>query len=130
MNKSNFTITISDVVIDIDGRHPTRLQDFYHNLLSWEKKEMYGMLAVVSDSGFALMFQPTDTEYIPPIWPEQENTQQKQMHLDFEVSDLEAATARALELGATESPGQYAGDGVITMFDPEGHPFCLCRADE
>jgi hypothetical protein len=46
------------------------------------------------------------------------------LHLDFEVVDLEAAVAHALELGAEEAAYQPQ-DNVRVMLDPAGHPFCL-----
>ncbi|WP_247196317.1 VOC family protein [Streptomyces sp. GESEQ-35] len=46
------------------------------------------------------------------------------MHLDFEVVDLQAAVAHALELGARES-GHQPQENVRVMLDPAGHPFCL-----
>ena len=55
-------------------------------------------------------------------WPEHDVPMQ--MHLDFEVSDLAAATDHALELGATLAGFQPQED-VRVLMDPAGHPFCL-----
>jgi hypothetical protein len=33
----------------------------------------------------------------------------------------------AIKLGATKSAAQYGGEQFVTMLDPEGHPFCLCK---
>ena len=46
------------------------------------------------------------------------------LHLDFEVVDLAAAVAHAVELGAQEAEFQPQDD-VRVMLDPAGHPFCL-----
>lgn len=46
------------------------------------------------------------------------------MHLDFEVTDLAAATAHALELGAEQAEFQPQ-ENVRVLLDPAGHPFCL-----
>jgi hypothetical protein len=46
------------------------------------------------------------------------------MHLDFQVDDMDAAVAHALELGAEEAEHQPQED-VRVMLDPAGHPFCL-----
>ncbi len=46
------------------------------------------------------------------------------MHLDFEVVNLEAAVAHALELGAEEAAFQPQ-ENVRVLLDPAGHPFCL-----
>ncbi|MDQ3484833.1 MAG: GNAT family N-acetyltransferase [Actinomycetota bacterium] len=57
-------------------------------------------------------------------WPTAEGAQQMMMHLDFEVVDLEAAVAHALELGA-ELAEYQPQDDVRVVLDPAGHPFCL-----
>jgi hypothetical protein len=50
------------------------------------------------------------------------------VHFDFQVGDLDDAVAEALELGATLAPHQPQ-EHVRVLFDPAGHPFCLCRDD-
>ena len=50
-------------------------------------------------------------------------------HLDFAVNDLEQAVAHALACGAVIAEQQFS-DGWRVMFDPEGHPFCLCNMKE
>ena len=45
-------------------------------------------------------------------------------HIDFLVENLDEAVAHALKWGATKSEVQYY-ETSATMFDPEGHPFCL-----
>lgn len=62
--------------------------------------------------------------YEPPVWPPEPGKQGMQLHLDFEVSDLEAAVAHAIELGARQAAVQPQDD-VRVMLDPAGHPFCL-----
>jgi hypothetical protein len=47
-------------------------------------------------------------------------------HLDFAVADdLDAAEARAIELGATKVGEQPNPDRWRVLIDPAGHPFCL-----
>jgi hypothetical protein len=46
------------------------------------------------------------------------------LHLDFEVTDLDEAVARALALGA-ELPEHQPQEDVRVLLDPAGHPFCL-----
>ena len=48
------------------------------------------------------------------------------MHFDFQVDDLSTAVTQAEAIGAVKANSQYGGDHFVTMFDPEGHPFCLC----
>jgi len=52
-----------------------------------------------------------------------------QLHLDVEVSDLDAAVAAAVELGARVAAYQPQED-VRVMLDPAGHPFCLYAAKD
>jgi hypothetical protein len=47
-----------------------------------------------------------------------------QAHLDLQVDDLEAETARACALGATLEDHQPQKD-VRVLRDPHGHLFCL-----
>jgi predicted enzyme related to lactoylglutathione lyase len=47
------------------------------------------------------------------------------LHLDVAVTDLEAATARALELGASTADDVYDGGRWQVLRDPEGNEFCL-----
>lgn len=49
------------------------------------------------------------------------------MHFDFQVDDVYVAVEKAISLGATKTPNQYGGEHFTTMFDPAGHPFCLCK---
>lgn len=50
-------------------------------------------------------------------------------HLDFAVNDVEKAVEYALTCGAKKSNLQFSTDWTV-MFDPEGHPFCLCKMKE
>ena len=34
-----------------------------------------------------------------------------------------------MELGAIKAAAQFGGDDYVTLLDPEGHPFCLCKKD-
>ena len=61
--------------------------------------------------------------YSPPSWPADDVP--KQIHLDVEVTDLEASVARALRLGARLATHQPAPDRWRVLLDPAGHPFCL-----
>ena len=83
--------------------------------------------ACVCDNGLLLLFIGCEFEYIPPVWPEESGRQQKQMHLDFTVDDLPSAVEDAICFGAAKAAVQYGGENFITMLDPEGHPFCLCK---
>ena len=75
------------------------------------------------DAGYNLSFA-TEPEYAPPVWPSTAREQQMQMHLDFEVDDLEQAVAYAMECGARQAQFQPQPH-VRVMVDPAGHLFCL-----
>jgi hypothetical protein len=60
--------------------------------------------------------------YVPPTWPEGPVPQQ--LHLDFDVDDLDEGEAHALKVGATKAPYQ-PGETFRVYLDPVGHPFCL-----
>ena len=47
------------------------------------------------------------------------------MHFDFQVGDLDSAVAEAIALGAAVADFQPQ-ENVRVLFDPAGHPFCLC----
>jgi hypothetical protein len=49
-------------------------------------------------------------------------------HFDSQVGDLDAAVEDALALGARLADHQPQAH-VRVLFDPAGHPFCLCRDD-
>ena len=65
-----------------------------------------------------------EEDHVAPTWPAGPDDQQMQVHLDIEVDDLDAASARARELGATLAEFQPQKD-VLVHLDPAGHPFCL-----
>ncbi|MGW1054653.1 VOC family protein [Streptomyces sp. NPDC002521] len=109
----------------LEAPDPRTLARFYSELLGWEiAKEDSDEAAIAPPEGVTyIAFQRADG-YVAPVWPAQEGCQRITMHLDFEVEDLRAAVAHALELGARESDHQPQ-DNVRVMLDPAGHPFCL-----
>jgi len=118
---------ILDFGFNIDCRRSEVLRAFYAELTPWDQEFHYTALA--ADNGFVVHFMGCDGdfEYIPPVWPEEPGKQQKQMHFNFQVDDLPSAVEEALRCGAKKAGRQYGGEQFVTMFDSEGHPFCLCR---
>ena len=112
--------------IGIDCKDAVRLRNFYAELLGWDSCILYNCPALRSQLGLVLLFDEADFEYGKPVWPEEIGKQQKQMHFDFQVDDLLTAVLQAEALGACKAESQFGGNDFITMFDPEGHPFCLC----
>jgi catechol 2,3-dioxygenase-like lactoylglutathione lyase family enzyme len=51
------------------------------------------------------------------------------LHLDFVVTDLDAAVARAVDAGAVleSGPSQHAYGKLALLHDPFGHGFCLLQ---
>ena len=117
-------VLLGNIMIDCDDEK--RLQRFYSELLDWEMCELFARPAVRSASGIVFLFIE-ESNYIRPIWPEQDRCQQKQMHFDFQVDDVLRMVQKAENLGALKADGQFGGDDFVTMIDPAGHPFCLCR---
>jgi len=116
--------------INVDCQVQKKLGEFYAQLTSWDRN-LYGVGALVLDNGMIVCFQGCDAdatmdEYISPVWPEEPGKQQKQMHFNFQVDDLQSAVEEAVRLGATKAAEQYGGEHFVTLIDTEGHPFCLC----
>ena len=74
-------------------------------------------------SGQEIAFQHAP-DHVPPQWPSAEHPQQ--MHLDLDVTDLDAAEEAVLALGARKHEHQ-PGKTFRVFLDPAGHPFCLCQ---
>ncbi|MFF1820723.1 VOC family protein [Kribbella sp. NPDC058245] len=106
---------------------PPALAVFYRDLLGWpitSSDRTWARLRHPDDDRPGLSFQ-LETDHTPPVWPQQPGDQQMQAHLDVQVDDLEAETARAVSLGATVEDHQPQPDGVRVIRDPHGHVLCL-----
>ncbi len=116
-------LSLATVVLDCSDANA--LADFYSRLLGWEVtlSEPDWVLLRCPTGGTSLPFQ-SESWYRPPVWPEKPGEQQKMLHLDIHVDDLEAAGAHALKVGAVLADYQPQID-VSVYLDPAGHPFCL-----
>ena len=117
-------VVLGNVMVDCDDEG--KLQRFYGELLGWEMCELFARPAVSSSSGIVFLFIE-EKDYVPPVWPEDTGKQQKQMHFDFQVDNVAEMVKKAESLGAKKAESQFGGNDFVTMFDPAGHPFCLCR---
>lgn len=72
--------------------------------------------------GLFLGFQRVEG-YRAPDWPGQDRPQQ--VHLDFEVDDLDAAEQALCEQGGRRARTQPDEARYRVLLDPAGHPFCL-----
>ncbi|MFD8325482.1 VOC family protein [Streptomyces lydicus] len=117
--------SLATVVLDCPDAHA--LAGFYRTLLGWEVKlgEADRVLLRNPEGGTGLSFQ-SEPGYRPPVWPELREEQQKMLHLDIRVDDLDEAEAYAVALGAVRAAWQPQDD-VRVLLDPAGHPFCLFR---
>jgi catechol 2,3-dioxygenase-like lactoylglutathione lyase family enzyme len=102
---------------------------FYCGMLGWpilDKEPRWAMLGEL-EGELNINVQVEDW-YVPPVWPEEAPAQTKMMHFEIQVDDVQAAVARAIDLGAREAPRQPVdrdAGKLRTMLDPAGHPFCL-----
>ncbi|MEU9497906.1 VOC family protein [Streptomyces sp. NPDC048196] len=117
--------SIATVALDCPDAH--QLAGFYGRLLGWNvtASEPDWVLLRCPDGGTGLSFQ-SEPDYRPPVWPERPEKQQKMLHLDIRVDDLDEAEQYAVTLGAVRADYQPQED-VRVLYDPAGHPFCLFR---
>lgn len=124
-------VIIKLYALTLDCKDPLGLAKFYAALLQWEIPYHDEEYACVGAPGtpqgayLGLTFQK-NLEYKPPVWPTAFDAQQQMAHIDFAVDDLETAVQHAVHCGATIADVQFS-EGWKVMFDPEGHPFCLCQ---
>lgn len=115
----------------IDCKQPHELAKFYSALLDWEMMSIDEEWACVYPKGAnqgtypCILFQQ-NSEYKPPVWPAKPESQQQMAHMDFAVNDLEKSVQYAINCGAKVADEQFS-DNWRVMFDPAGHPFCLCQ---
>jgi catechol 2,3-dioxygenase-like lactoylglutathione lyase family enzyme len=117
--------TFRVATICIDCADVDAMADFYGQLLGWDVtlRERAWVLMRDPAGGTGLSFQ-AEENYRPPEWPERSSGQDKMLHLDIKVDDLDSAVAHALASGARLAPYQPQ-QRVRVMLDPAGHPFCL-----
>lgn len=123
------------IAVCLDCDDADVLANFYTALCGWRVVDRDGQGWVQlrdPDSGFKLNVQSM-VGYEPPIWPEEPGRQQKMLHFELEVDNLESTILLALELGAKEAdhqPPDRDPSRIRVMLDPSGHPFCLFMAGE
>ena len=111
-------------LVALDCPDPQRLAAFYGAVTGWDVGHDGGSwVQLRSDTGATIAFQQV-ADYQPPQWPGSHRPQQ--LHIDFDVADLDAAEAQVLALGARKAECQ-PGQNFRVYLDPAGHPFCLVR---
>jgi hypothetical protein len=112
-------------LVALDCPDARALAEFYSRITSWPIEEdddpEADWLQLVSPAGATIAFQEV-ADFRPPSWPGQEHPQQ--LHLDFDVLDLDEGEAAVLALGARKAEHQ-PGKTFRVYLDPVGHPFCL-----
>jgi len=113
----------------IEAPDPGALARFYSDLLGWSIcHEEPGTTILAPPQGSIFVAFQQAPGYKAPAWPPADGQQRPMMHFDFQVGDLGSAVAEAVALGASVAQHQPQ-DNVRVLFDPAGHPFCLCRDD-
>jgi catechol 2,3-dioxygenase-like lactoylglutathione lyase family enzyme len=117
--------TLRFQTVCIDCSDANAMADFYGELLGWEITYRDDDFILMRDpgGGAGLSFQARQ-DYRPPTWPEQRDSQDKMMHLEIRMEDLDAAVAHTLASGGRLA-GYQGRDDLRVMLDPAGHPFCL-----
>jgi catechol 2,3-dioxygenase-like lactoylglutathione lyase family enzyme len=103
-------------MVCFDANDPPALAQFWAQLL--------GGTRVVDDEGDAWVELETGPRLDFLRVPEAK-TQKNRLHLDVHATNVEAATAEAMALGATRADDVYAGGRWQVLRDPEGNEFCL-----
>jgi catechol-2,3-dioxygenase len=116
--------TLRTVVLD--ARDIAALSAFYIELAGWTQAHADDeWITLTTDDGWRIGIQYAP-DHTPPRWPDPAHPQQA--HLDLRVPALDAATERAIGLGATLL---RRSETWHTLADPAGHPFDLClKADD
>jgi predicted enzyme related to lactoylglutathione lyase len=111
----------------LDCPDPRSLAAFYAAITGWPVDEDDAddtWVQLRSAAAPTLAFQRVP-DHRPPVWPGSEHPQQ--LHLDFDVADLDVAEAQVVALGARKADHQ-PGTTFRVFLDPAGHPFCLVLA--
>ncbi|MBT8249589.1 MAG: VOC family protein [Acidimicrobiia bacterium] len=115
-------------LVALDCPDPLELAGFYRDLTGWPIDHISeDWVELDAGAGVTIACQKVE-DFTPPEWPG--STHPQQLHLDFDVSDLDEGEARALEVGAKKTDVQPKPDSWRVFLDPVGHPFCLVLADE
>jgi catechol 2,3-dioxygenase-like lactoylglutathione lyase family enzyme len=118
------SISLRTVCLDCPDAHA--MAAFYSGLLGWEPtftEDDWVLMRHPVEGNVGLSFQ-AEPSFVPPVWPETAEAQQKMIHLDVMVDDLEAAVEVALAAGGRLAEHQPRED-LRVVLDPAGHPLCL-----
>ncbi|MEU8889065.1 VOC family protein [Streptomyces sp. NPDC048442] len=113
-------------LVALDCQDPPALAAFYADVLGGEFKQYdENWWDLYVPGGHRISFQRSPG-HRPPEWPNAAGNSQ-QLHLDFDVPDLDVAEEQVLALGAKPLDTSDRQRSFRVYADPAGHPFCLCR---
>ena len=117
-------------LVALDCPDPLALAGFYSRLTGLDLEplgdlapEKVTWIELENDGRPTMAFQKVD-HHVAPTWPDGDVPQQ--LHLDFQVADLDEGERHVLSIGATKCAVQ-PGETFRVYLDPVGHPFCLVR---
>jgi predicted enzyme related to lactoylglutathione lyase len=113
---------VPQVGLVLDCRDPEALARFWSDALGYVIVGGVGSYVLLAPEG-----RPGPKLLLQRV-PEDKAVKNR-MHLDLEVSDIEAVADRLVQLGAGRvSPGPQAEHASrwIVLTDPEGNEFCVC----
>ena len=117
-------------LVALDCPDPLALAEFYSRLTGLTVEplgdfppEKVTWIELVHHGRPTIAFQKIDG-HVTPTWPEGPVPQQ--LHVDFDVDDLDEGEAFVLSLGAVKAEHQ-PGETYRIYLDPVGHPFCLVK---
>lgn len=114
-------------LVALDCLDPQTLATFYSAVTGWPVHHDGGdWVQLRSDTGATIAFQLAP-DHQAPVWPSADHPQQ--VHLDFDVPDLDVGEEQVLALGARKAEFQ-PGETFRVFLDPAGHPFCLVLEPE
>ncbi len=115
-------------VAALDCPDPLALARFYSDLTGWDvaADSDASWAQLDSPAGASLAFQGVD-DHRPPEWPGSEHPQQ--LHLDFDVPDLDAGEQAVLAIGATKAE-LPAGQVLPSLPRPRRPPVLPLQAVE
>ena len=110
-------------MITLDAARTEPVARFWEAVLGWPIAVLEEEYAMLTGPSHALGIGRIP-DHARPTWPDDGH---KQFHFDLAVDDIDAATARCLELGAEKVTPQ-PGESWVVLRDPAGHAFCLTDA--
>jgi hypothetical protein len=114
-------------VVALDCPDPRALAGFYGAITGWSIDHDDGEWVSLASGGDVTLAFQLASDHVPPSWP---GGSPQQVHLDFDVADLDLGEEQVVALGAVKADVQPQPDEWRVFLDPAGHPFCLVLEEE